>query len=202
MANNKQVSISQGNKKMGAIPSVSLPPITTCKHCETCAKDCYAAKLARIYKSTREAWQRNYNILQADRQNYFEQVQAVARTTDFFRFHVSGDIVDKDYLDRMNKLARNCKGTRFLVFTKNYEDVNDYYTNHRKPSNMQIIFSLPFDGASIENPHNMPTASVIFKGQDVPKTYKVCGGNCTECACKGVGCWELKKGETIAFYKH
>ena len=42
--NNNQVSISKGNNKMGAIPSVSLPPITTCKHCESCAKDCYAAK--------------------------------------------------------------------------------------------------------------------------------------------------------------
>lgn len=202
MSKENQISISKGNNKMGAIPSVSLPPITTCKHCESCARDCYAAKLARIYKATREAWTRNYNILKTDRKSYFEQVKVAVMTSDYFRFHVSGDIVDIDYLDNMVKIARQCKDTKILAFTKNYEDVNEYLDNHRKPSNLQIIFSLPFDGAIIDNRHNLPTAAVIFKGQDMPKSYKVCGGNCTECACKGVGCWELKKGETIAFYKH
>ena len=42
-----KVSISKGNSKMGAIPSVSLPPITTCAAGCTCAKKCYAAKLCR-----------------------------------------------------------------------------------------------------------------------------------------------------------
>jgi len=35
----KTISISKGNSKMGAIPSVSLPPIVTCKNCATCAKN-------------------------------------------------------------------------------------------------------------------------------------------------------------------
>lgn len=201
MTTNK-VSISLGNKKMGAIPSVSLPPIITCKNCETCAKKCYAKKLYRIYKNTRKAWDGNLEILKQDRNSYFEQVGAAIATTKYFRFHVSGDIVDKDYLDRMCKTARAHKDTKILAFTKNYEDVNEYLDNHRKPSNLQLIFSLPFDGAIIDNRHNLPTAAVILKGQDANDSYKICGGNCTECACKGVGCWELKKGETIAFYEH
>lgn len=196
------VSISNGNSKMGPIPSVSLPPIITCKHCETCGKDCYAAKLARIYKSVREAWQRNLDILNADRDSYFIQVKAAAMVTRFFRWHVSGDIVDYDYFDRMVKIARELKGTEFLVFTKNYEVVNEYLNTHKKPRNLHIIFSLPFNGAIIDNPHNLPTAAVLFKDQDLKPGYKMCGGNCTECACRGVGCWQLKKGETIAFKKH
>lgn len=51
-------------------------------------------------------------------------------------------------------------------------------------------------------PHGVPTAAVIFKGEEPRDGWKVCGGNCTECACRGVGCWELKPGETIAFYEH
>lgn len=198
----EKVSISNGNSKMGAIPSVSLPPVVTCKNCATCAKKCYALKLCKIYSSVRKAYDRNLEILKEDRNAYFTQVKAVAMLNKFFRFHVSGDIIDIDYLDRMCKLARECKGTEFLAFTKNYEDCNEYFKNHRKPRNLQLIYSLPFDGAEIENPHNFPTAAVILKGKEPKKSYKVCGGNCTECACRGIGCWELKKGETIAFNEH
>ena len=198
----QNVSISKGNTKMGSIPSVSLPPIITCKNCSSCSKDCYAAKLCRIYKSVKAAYDRNYEILKADRNAYFTQVKAAAMVNRYFRFHVSGDIIDQDYLDRMVKVARECKGTTFLAFTKNYEDVNAYFAKHKQPKNLKLIFSLPFDGAIIDNPHNLPTAAVIFKGKEPDASWKICGGNCTECACRGVGCWELKKGETIAFYKH
>lgn len=196
------VSISKGNSKMGFIPSVSLPPVKTCKNCQTCAKKCYARKLYNLYPSVKTAYDNNLEIATTDRAEYFRQIESTARLTTFFRWHVSGDILDTDYLDRMNKLARTCKGTRFLAFTKNYGVVNDYYANHRKPANLQIVFSMPFDGATIDNPHRFPTANVILKGNEPDKNWKVCGGNCTECACKGVGCWELKKNETIAFYEH
>lgn len=200
--NTLKVSISNKNSKMGPIPSVSLPPIITCKNCASCSKDCYAAKLARLRKTVREAWKRNLEIVSTDRDSFFTQVKAAAMITRFFRWHVSGDILDIDYFDRMVKIARELKGTEFLVFTKNYEDVNEYFKSHKKPGNLHLIFSLPFDGAKIDNPHNLPTAAVIFKGQEPDPSYKICGGNCTECACRGVGCWSLKKGETIAFNKH
>lgn len=198
----EQITISKGNSKMGAIPSVSLPPIVTCKNCGTCAKKCYAAKLCRLYPSVKASYDKNLRILKEDRNAYFTQIKASAMMTKFFRFHVSGDIIDSDYLDRMCKLARELKGTQFLAFTKNYEDVNEYFKNHRKPANLKLIFSLPFDGCNINNPHNLPTAAVILKGRQPKDNYKICGGNCAECACRGVGCWELKKGETIAFYEH
>lgn len=198
----QKVSISNGNRKMGQIPSVSLPPVITCKNCSTCAKKCYAAKLCRIYKSVREAYNNNLEILKADRDSYFLQVKAAATMSRYFRFHVSGDIIDSDYLDRMVKMARELKGTEFLAFTKNYEDANAYFETHKKPRNLHLIFSLPFTGATINNPHNLPTAAVIMKGQEPDDNWKICGGNCSECACQGVGCWQLKKGETIAFYEH
>ena len=201
--NKFKVSISTGNRKMGAIPSVSLPPIVTCKHCESCAGLCYAAKLCRIYKTVRESYDRNHKILIENRAGYFSQVKAAAMLTNYFRWHVSGDIVDADYLHNMCKVARACKDTKFLCFTKNYEDVNRYFSaGYKKPRNLQMIFSLPFDGAAIDNPHNLPTAAVIMKGTTPDPNYKICGGNCSECACRGVGCWELKKGETIGFYQH
>ena len=43
--NTLKVSISKGNRKMGAIPSVSLPPVVTCHNCETCERT--AKKMSR-----------------------------------------------------------------------------------------------------------------------------------------------------------
>jgi hypothetical protein len=207
--NTLKVSISKGNDKMGFIKSVSLPPVTTCPNWRKCLNEkgkliCYAV---RMYKNKARgnvgrAWDRNLSILQADRDNYFIQVKAAAMLERFFRWHVSGDIIDADYLDRMVKLARECKQTTFMAFTKNYAVVNEYFNNHRQPRNLKIIFSLPFNGSSVDNPHKLPTAAVILKGSEPADNWKICGGNCQECACRGVGCWELKKSETIAFYEH
>ena len=199
-----KVSISAGNNKMGQIKSVALPPVITCKNCATCQKKCYAKRMYNngSKPTIKKAWDRNLEILKNDRDSYFLQVKAAAMTQRYFRWHVSGDIIDIDYLDRMVKIARELKHTEFLAFTKNYEDVNEYFETHKKPRNLHLIMSLPFTGATIDNPHNLPTAAVIMKGTEPQDDWKICGGNCFECACRGVGCWQLKKGETIAFAEH
>ena len=66
MPREEMVSISGGNIKMGKISSVSLPAIVTCrKDCE-CCKKCYAAKIERLRKPVKVAYQRNWKILQND----------------------------------------------------------------------------------------------------------------------------------------
>ena len=201
MINNNMVSISKGNSKMGYIPSVSLPPVVTCARGCTCAKKCYAAKLCRIYANTRKAYARNLDILKNDMDSYFTQVKAAAMVTKYFRFHVSGDIPDMNYLDRMVKLAEELPGTTFLAFNKQYNFINCFLQYATIPDNLKIIFS-EWPGMAMENPHNLPVAHVIFKGQEPTDDWKICGGNCSVCACRGVGCWELKHGEHIAFYEH
>lgn len=197
-----RVSISPGNNKMGAIPSVSLPPVVTCPRGVPCAAKCYAAKLCRLRPTVREAYARNLEILRADPAEYWRQVRFAARMARYFRFHVSGDIPGADYLAEMIATAETLPGTDFLAFTKNYTVVNAWIDNGGQlPGNLHLIFS-EWGGAEIPNPHNLPTAAVIFKGEEPREGWKVCGGNCTECACRGVGCWELKSGETIAFYEH
>lgn len=197
-----KLSISPGNSKMGFIPSVSLPPITTCAAGCPCAKKCYAAKLCRIYPSVKRAYQNNLDILNNNDLDYWYQIWQAAKTTKYFRYHVSGDIVDSTYFNWMCTTAEQIPGTTFLAFTKRYDIVNNYIDIFGKlPKNLKIIFSL-WEGMPIANPHNLPTAAVIFKGQVPADNWKICGGNCSDCACRGVGCWELKNGETIAFYEH
>jgi hypothetical protein len=199
---NKIVSISKGNSKMGAIPSVSLPACITCNPDAPCFKKCYAAKIERLYTNTRNAYARNLDILTNDPFTYWLQVQAAASMTRFFRFHVSGDIPNIDYFDHMVTMARSLPGTVFLAFTKQYHIVNDYLNDGGTiPENLKIIFS-NWGEWKCENPHGLPTCEIILKGSEPAENWKICGGNCTECACRGIGCWELKNGETIAIYEH
>ena len=198
----KKLSISPGNSKMGAVLSVSLPPVITCPTGCNCAKKCYAAKLCRIYPTVKKAYENNLNLLNSDPVEYWQQLRQAAKMTKYFRFHVSGDVPDLQYLAEMVTTAEKIPGTNFLCFTKRYKIVNDFIENISViPSNLKIIFS-EWEGMTIPNPHNLPTAAVIFKGSEPEDNWKICGGNCSECACQGVGCWELKPGETIAFYEH
>ena len=197
-----KISISKGNSKMGFIPSVSLPPIVTCAFGCKCAKKCYAAKLCKLRPNVRKAYQRNLDILLNDEIEYWTQVNQAVKMSRYFRFHVSGDIVDPHYFHSMVTIAEDNPNTTILAFTKQYEIVNNHLNAYgRLPNNLKIIFSA-WPGMHMENPYNMPVANVIFRGSEPAEDWKICGGNCFECACRGVGCWELKKGEHIAFYEH
>ena len=201
--NNKQVSISHGNNKMGAIPSVSLPACITCNPSAPCFKKCYAVRLARRYKTVTAAYNRNLEIWANDPATYWAQVKAAASMTRFFRFHVSGDIPDEIYFLDMINTARQLPNTIFLAFTKQFEIVNRVLNLPEidLPANMKIIFS-NWGAWKCENPHGLPVCEIILKGNEPAPAWKICGGNCTECAARGVGCWELKNGETIAIFEH
>ena len=199
------VSISTGNRKMGAIPSVSLPPVTTCAPGVPCAKKCYACKMCRIYPTVRAAYERNMRILRADPEQYFHQIECYLKSVRFFRWHVSGDIPTAEYFENMVKCAINNPHCEQLAFTKQYDIVNKWIATHGNlPKNLHIIFSLWNENwnTRVSNPYNLPCSAVIFRGQSADEYSNVCGGNCFECACRGVGCWAMRNGETIAFYEH
>lgn len=198
----KKLSISAGNQKLGAIPSVSLPPCTSCNPAAPCFKKCYASRLARLRPTVREAYQNNSELLSEDPAAYWLQLKAAAMVTRFFRYHVAGDIPNDEYFYNMVALAWELPNTQFLAFTKQWHIVNAFLDNGgRFPQNLKIIFS-NWGAWKCPNPYNLPVAEVIFKGETPADSWKICGGNCTDCACRGVGCWELKDGETIAFYEH
>lgn len=199
---NQTVSISKGNSKLGAIPSVSLPACTTCNPCAPCFKKCYALRLERRYKNTRDAYARNLEILSSDPARYWLQVKAAASMARFFRYHVSGDIPNTAYLENMIQTARDLPATNFLAFTKQYNIVNQYINDGGAiPENLKIIFS-NWGAWKCDNPHGLPVCEIVLKGSQPAPDWKICGGNCTACACAGIGCWELKNCETIAIYEH
>ena len=136
------LSVSAGNTKMGVIPSVSLPPVTTCRADAPCKKECYACKLCRLRSTVRNAYERNLDLYRQNPDQYFLELSAYMTISSFFRMHVSGDIPDPEYFTRLVKAARKNKRCSILIFTKQYEIVNDYITGGgRIPNNLKIIFS-------------------------------------------------------------
>lgn len=197
------VSISKGNTKMGTIQSVSLPSVITCRKCD-CQKKCYARKLERLRKTVREAYQRNLKVLQTDPDTYWREVEASIMMSRFFRFHVSGDIPNKEYLERMIKVADRNRHCEILCFTKKYEMVNKFLSDVGElPPNMHMVFS-GWVGLQMVNPFSLPEAHVRYRNgfTTARKDAKECGGNCTECATVNAGCWTLQHGEQVVFNEH
>ncbi len=200
------VSISNGNSKMGSVRSVSLPPVVTCnpKACAVCGKKCYALKICRLRKTVRDAYNRNLQILETDGEKYWREVAAQMAFSRFFRFHVSGDIPNREYLENMTKAARMTPDTQIICFTKQYDICNEYLGEKKRlPKNLHLIFS-GWKGLEMNNPHNLPEAHVLFKNGDTTARdgAKLCTGNCFECAVEGRNCWNLKKGEQIVLREH
>lgn len=199
------VSISPGNAKMGAIPSVSLPPIKSCSlvACEKCGKKCYVRRIIARRKTVRDAYERNWSILSDDPDKFWREVGGAVAMTTHFRFGVSGDIPTTDYLEHIVKLARTYTHCEILCFTKQYEIVNEYLKHHRLPKNLHLIFSA-WKGLTMNNPYNLPEAHVLFRdGTTTAKDgAKWCSGNCALCSVNNSNCWSLQKGDQIVFKEH
>lgn len=197
------VSISCGNSKMGSVPSVSLPAITTCRKCD-CHSKCYAKKLERLRPSVRKAYERNLSILTSDPNTYWREVEGAIMMSRFFRFHVSGDIPDIKYLTRMAAVSSRNPHCQILCFTKRYEMVNEWRMKHGNlPDNLHVVFSA-WDNLHMDNPYSFPVAYVRYRDghTDAPEAAIECYGNCTECAKTDVGCWSLAVGGSVIFNEH
>lgn len=202
-----KLHISDGNSKVGRIPNTSFPPGATCRADAPCftSGECYAIKFYRMYKECRKAWDENLAYYKADPAGYWTDLERTFATARQFRYFVSGDIPDAEYFKRMVEAARAFPKCDFLAFTKQFETVNavmDEMDDKTIPDNLHLLFS-QWEGLEVPNPYRFPTTAVIRYGQTVwPDDWKICGGNCSDCVCKGTGCWTLKPGETIAFHQH
>ena len=199
-----RVRFSNGNTKMGAVPSVSTLPFLTCPDVcgETCGKKCYAAKLANLRPNVLHNYAINTAIAIYKPIEYWQQIADFVKGCRFFRFHVSGDIMNAAYFHRMIDIAKDNPHCEILAFTKRYNVVNDWIdANGELPANMHILFS-GWKGLTPNNPHNLPETNVFTCENDFCDDWKVCGGNCFNCACRGVGCWQAVNGDTIAFKMH
>lgn len=199
------MKITNGNSKLSpSIPSINLPAGVTCRSDAPCCKQCYAKHGHFLYKNIQSCYRENLEHFLKDGDDYFNniirQLKQPLIIYKYIRWHSSGDIVNYNYLLGMIKVAKACKGIKFLAFTKKYEIVNSYLSNGEElPKNLRIVFSGWDEGWNFDNPYNLPVALVRFKNdkRDFSKC-KECSGKCYEC----VSCWKLKNGESVVFDKH
>ena len=192
-----KICISEGNRKIGRVMNVSLPPIMTCANCKECKHYCYDIKSCLQYPGTViDARIRNYMILTKNRDEFFSRIDekmTARRKNKYFRWHVAGDIIDIDYFSRMIKIAREHTDFIIWTYTKNYNVVNEWISRNGKenlPKNFTIMFS-EWRGMEMINPYGMPEFRVVFKN-DVnkpdPKQNHYCPGNCDICKKFNRGC--------------
>lgn len=164
------VTISNGNSKMGSVPSVSLLPFITCPaRCGgTCGVYCYAAKLANLRPSVLRSYAKNTAILIVDPARYWADIEAEFLRSRWFRFHVSGDIPNMTYFEKMMNLCKKYPETRVLAFTKRYETVNKWIDlNGPLPENMSLLFSTDPELKAL-NPHGLPE-TIVYERHEMPR---------------------------------
>ena len=118
----KQITISNGNKKQGFIKSFSLPPVFTCNHKAPCYSEskCYFLKMQKLYTTVNLSVFKNLYLLLKYPELVFNQLLEQISTQLFFRWFVGGDIISYNFFNNyIIKLAKMCKKTQFLLFTKN-----------------------------------------------------------------------------------
>lgn len=201
------VKISKTNTKLGIIPSVNLPPVTTCRPNCPCSQDCYAMRGRFRFHNVRENMKNNFLYYIRDADGYFNDIKTAINngviSYSYFRWHASGDIVDEMYFERMVKLANELPATSFLIFTKKFEIVNEYIGNGGQiPQNLHIVFSAWGNKLTIDNPYHFPVAHVKFDDLEtdsgIPVNAIECSGHCENC----LQCWRLENGQAVFFHKH
>lgn len=202
----QHVKLQRGNRKTGAnCWTVSLAPIIDCVNCSGCSDGCYDVRNDVIYPQVIADRAKNSAIHKVDPKRYWDEIdmQIKANFVTELRINVGGDLTDDDF-GYVAELGKKNPRTMILFFTKNYKGINKYLDNNSFPENVAAIMSV-WEGMEMDNPHNLPCSHVLYEdGRTTAPEYGAvyCGGNCSECAFNGDGCWNLKNGEHVIFRAH
>lgn len=202
----QHVKLQRGNRKTGAnCWTVSLAPIIDCVNCSGCSGQCYDIRNDVIYPQVIADRAKNSAIHKADPKRYWDEInmQIKANFVTELRINVGGDLTDEDFA-YVAELGKKNPRTMILFFTKNYKGINKYLDNNSFPENVAAIMSA-WEGMEMDNPHNLPCSHVLYEdGKTTAPEYGAvyCGGNCSECAFNGDGCWNLNNGEHVIFRAH
>lgn len=178
------LKISLGNSKLGNVPNLSLPPISTCREDAPCHGKCYARKFYHMWPNVKAAWDSNYSLYQEDPDRFFHDliVWLTINKPPRFRLHVSGDFPDEMYFIKMCEIFEAQPQTQCLVFTKRYD-----YPLLIAPPNMRVVLSM---WPGLEMPDNAYEFACAYLSTD-PRVFELetvirCKGGCVEC---GYACW-------------
>lgn len=202
------VHFSEGNTKTH-MPSIDLLPLITCHgRCrETCGKiaegkalpPCYAARIVNRFPQTLKNYAENTALAMYRPDQYWKEVEAVVKMSRYMRLFVSGDMIIRGYFDRLCDMFDRNPHCEIQGFSKCYEVVNRRKAGKGIPKNVHLLLSGWYEMHPI-NPHNLPTTNVY--NDILPEGWLTCGGDCSKCACVGLGCWKASEGDIVGFKRH
>lgn len=188
--------ISEGNVKLGKIPSFACTPGLGCVPGVPCFKECYARKAYARYPNVRKAWDSNYKLMIENPFNLFQDFREYLhdKSPSFFRWFVSGDIPNQSFLQGMKDVALDFNHVKFLSFTKNHGlDFSGL------PKNLVIIASMWSGGFGDPT---LPLRKAWYQdGTEtrVPADAMLCAGHCEACGL----CWHLPNiNRDVVFIRH
>ena len=204
------VTISTSNSKLGGfIPCINLPPVITCNPLAPCTRGgCYACTGNFSYANVKTSLKNNLNEFIKNPQNYFDTIINYLNNSlviyKYFRWHSSGDIVNAEYFNGVIEVAKKCKNTTFLIFTKKFKIINDYLNAGGKiPKNLKVIFSAWDTSFKVVNPFSLPVSYVKFKDNNKYKYITPndasgypCKGKCENCL------YCFKNNKNVVFNQH
>ena len=204
------VQIKPGNSKEGKyVYHLSILPIIDCPNCSKCQYNCYDIKnMAFYYNAMHDYRTTNSAIHKADPERFWNEAAEIINEEIIqeLRLNNGGDLTEDDFR-YVIKLAKKCKKTKILAFTKNYNAFNKVYEENgqKLPKNLKIIFSRWYE-MECDNIYEMPESHVIWnnnKDNTAPQYGAIlCQGDCSKCHFYGEGCWTLKHGQHVAFFAH
>lgn len=188
-----RLHISTGNKKIGRVHNFSMAPGHTCGNCSACLPYCYDVKACFQYPNVMTARAENTAMMRLDMGLTFMLIDkyiSTRKANKYFRWHVSGDILNDQYFDNMVRIARRHPDWVFWTYTKRYDIVNrwlDVNGADALPKNLSVMFSV-WNGVACPNRYNMPTFTCIQDGMEPAPGEWRCPGNCDTCLRSGHGC--------------
>ena len=191
--------ISRGNHKLSnKIGIWNLPHKKTCIGSGICRNFCYENKVAKRWIHVNNSREKNYR---ESRERDFISIMTKKISKSLiplFRIHESGDFYSQEYLNKWIEIAKNCKDTLFIAYTKSFTLDFD-----KIPKNMKIIQSY---GSRFDNKINTRrnTARVITDSKELKKNEYLCpysNKDFTKCGEYCSYCFS-KKVVHVAFLKH
>jgi len=200
------VHIIWGNSKIGRTFNISLPPGITCQKNVPCADKCYAKKFYRWENQAAHAWDENLEEYRKSPKVYFQSIRdflQAKRHGGYFRWHVSGDIVDDRYLLGVIATAEVVPDFAFLIYTRYpFED-----KIKEIPKNLTIIKSY-WNGFDRKYDDRFPAFMAVDRNktgylegmESDGKIHNVtwCKGECENCRM----CWTAQAGDIILNHIH
>lgn len=175
------VSIGTGNRKIGLIPSWSLPSVTTCnpRAVRFCGEKCYTRRLKSLYPSVWEAWEHNlkmWNDHPVLTELLIRKFLAMSMPR-VMRLHVGGDFVSRDYLRMWCRIAEDNGYCTLYGYSK-----MDWIDHESLPGNLRIMRS-QWPGMPSPRQKHVRRNCWVQDGTEkrIPAKHTVCCGDCPKC---------------------